>query len=85
MRKYWEQWGGHTFGNVVVMRDVNETVVLTHEQRHVEQYMYLGPFFFVAYGLGMLIAWSAGESHYFFNPLEVAARRHAKQPIDIQE
>lgn len=76
------EWGGHTIGNVVVMCDPSDLQVLVHEQKHVEQYMRLGPFFIVVYLLGMLVAKLAGEDHYYMNPLEIAARRHANEHID---
>lgn len=86
----WEHWGGHTVGNVVVMKLNIETTygatILRHEQQHVHQGMVLGPFHPVIYGLcwiAIKLSCSASNA-YYTNPFEVDARRAAGQLIDVE-
>lgn len=84
----WKGWGGHTIGNVVVLSQDpsrNNSIILTHEQKHVNQCMRLGIFQPIMYGLNMLaIKWGCpGSDSYYDNPFEIDARRHAGQKIDI--
>jgi hypothetical protein len=53
--RLWYPWGGQTYGSVVTLtRSVNDphgARTLKHEQAHVLQYMKLGVFFPILYGL----------------------------------
>jgi len=88
LMKLWTKWGGHTIGNVVVMKGSpkKDTVTLRHEQEHVRQCMALGIFQPILYGLAML-AIKLGcklSDPYFSNPFEIEARRVAGQTVDIE-
>lgn len=84
----WKGWGGHTIGNVVVLRSPpdEKAVILVHEQKHVDQCMRLGIFQPIMYGLNMLAikVGCPGSDPYYSNPFEVDARRAAGQIIDIE-
>jgi hypothetical protein len=86
----WEGWGGHTIGNVVVLKrspddGPREATTLLHEQQHVRQCMVLGAFQPIVYGLIMLcIKLACKNSHpYYDNSFEVDARRGAGQDVDV--
>jgi hypothetical protein len=84
----WRSWGGHTIGNVVVMKsDVvsdRGKILLRHEQEHVHQCMVLGIFQPIIYGLAYIGLKFCRHAHaYYDNPFEIDARRAAGQVIDI--
>lgn len=83
----WERWAGHTIGNVVVLKSFPEEkpVILTHEQKHVDQCMRLGIFQPIFYAMNMLSIklGCSGSDPYYDNSFEIDARRHAGQLIDI--
>ena len=84
----WQRWGGHTIGNVVVMKYSPDTdrgrVTLRHEQEHVHQCMVLGAFQPILYGLAYLGLLTCRHAHpYYDNPFEIDARRAAGQVIDV--
>lgn len=84
----WKKWGGHTIGNVIVVKQkqVDEkSSLMTHELRHVEQCMRLGIFQPIVYGISMLALklGCPGSDPYYDCPFEIDARRAAGQPIDI--
>lgn len=88
LNKLWLGWGGHTIGNVVVMRIDHESdrgkVTLRHEQEHVYQFMILGIFLPIIYGATYLGLKSCRNAHpYYDNPFEIDARRAAGQPVDV--
>lgn len=80
----WKDWGGHTIGNVIVLKQPNDTT-LVHEKQHVKQCMQLGIFQPVLYVLCYaIIKIACNSSHpYYDNPFEIDARRAAGQMIDI--
>jgi hypothetical protein len=84
----WQPWAGHAVGNVVVMRQIpgDTSVILTHEQKHVDQCMRLGVFQPIIYLLSMVAIkfGCPGSDPYFSNPFEIDARRHAGQLIDVE-
>lgn len=89
--KRWLKWGGHTFGNVVVVKNdpdvsFNGHKTLVHESQHVRQYMILGVFFLPIYGLNWLVIKLAcpHSDPYWSNCLEVDARRAADQVADVE-
>ena len=88
--KVWLRWGGHTIGNVVVVKlDVESPrgkVILRHEQEHVRQCMVLGIFQPVLYSFAyLIIKLSCPRSNpYYGNPLEIEARRAAGQVVDVE-
>lgn len=90
LKKRWQRWGGHCFGNVVVVKyDVTTDrgkTTLRHEQEHVHQCMVLGIFQPIIYGLSWLAIKLAcpRSSPYFSNPLELEARRAAGQVVDVE-
>lgn len=88
--KAWLRWGGHTIGNVVVLRNDLLTdrskVTLRHEQEHVRQCMILGVFQPIIYALawiGIKLA-CRNSDPYFSNPFEIDARRAAGQLVDVE-
>ena len=86
--KLWSGWAGHTVGNVVVLKtdpSMNKGLILTHEQKHVDQCMRLGIFQPIMYGLSMAVIklGCSGSDPYYDNPFEIDARRHAGQLIDV--
>ncbi len=87
LRRYWEKWGGHAIGNVVVLkRPIEESgSVVDHELRHVEQVMRMGIFQPIVYGINMVaIRWGCpGTDPYRYNPFEVDARRASGQKIEV--
>ena len=84
----WKRWGGHTVGNVVVLKytPAEKPIILVHEQKHVDQCMRLGPFQPILYGLTYLAIWLGcpGSDPYYTNSFEVDARRTAGQIVDIE-
>ena len=86
---WWRRWGGHCFGNVVVLRVGADSdrgkIILRHEQEHVRQFMILGIFWPLLYALNYLtIKLGCPSSHpYYDNSLEIDARRAAGQIIDV--
>lgn len=83
----WKGWGGHTVGNVVVMRykpDVRP-VIMAHELVHVAQCMKMGVFQPVVYLIIYLTLkfFCKHADAYYDNSLEVDARRGAGQLIDV--
>lgn len=92
MKKYWERWGGHAIGNVIVT-DVDPantnrwtSLVHKHEGQHVKQAMRGGIFWGIAYLLNLLVIWwMCPESNpYYSHPMEIDARRAAGQTIDVE-
>ena len=88
LNKKWTRWGGHTIGQVVVMRYNPDTdkgrVTLRHEQEHVHQCMVLGIFQPILYGLAYLGLKFCRHAHpYYDNPFEIDARRAAGQVVDV--
>lgn len=84
----WRRWVGHTVGNVVVVKHNVDTdrgrVTLRHEQEHVRQFMKLGLFMPVLYGLAYLGLMTCRHAHpYYDNPFEIDARRASGQVIDV--
>lgn len=89
LNKLWMGWGAHTIGNVVVMKTDAETdrgkIILRHEQEHVRQYMVLGVFWPLFYGLtwvGIRLACRHANA-YYDNSMEIDARRAAGQIVDV--
>jgi hypothetical protein len=85
---WWMRWGGHTIGNIVVMKtDIfspRGTITLRHEQEHVRQCMTLGIFQPILYGIASLALHFCEHAHpYYDNPFEVDARRAAGQVVDV--
>lgn len=89
LRTYWQRWGGHAIGNVVVLKHsmTESRETLTHELRHVYQVMRMGVFQPIVYGINLVaIRWGCPGTHpYYYNPFEVDARRHAGQKIEVKE
>lgn len=89
LKKYWQRWGGHAIGNVVVLkRTIEESgSTLDHELRHVAQVMRMGIFQPIVYGINMVaMRWGCpGTDPYYYNPFEVDARRAAGQKIEIPD
>lgn len=87
LKKYWQRWGGHAIGNVVVLkRTIEESgSTMDHELRHVEQVMRMGIFQPIVYGINLVaMRWGCpGTDPYYYNPFEVDARRAAGQKIEI--
>lgn len=90
MQARWEGWAGVTLGIVVILKshpNASDSAMrtLNHELVHVHQYMLLGPFFLVLYGLFYLvIRLFLKQCHpRYDSPLEIAARRGAGQYVDI--
>ena len=88
LNKKWTRWGGHTLGQVVVMKYNPDTdrgrVTLRHEQEHVHQCMVLGIFQPILYGLAYLGLMTCRHAHpYYDNPFEIDARRAAGQVVDV--
>lgn len=86
--KFWLHWGGHTIGQVVVLKPDVDTdrgkILLRHEQEHVHQCMVLGIFQPILYGLASLGLRFCRHAHpYYDNPFEIDARRAAGQVIDV--
>jgi hypothetical protein len=83
----WTKWGGHTIGNVIVLKNPPRegTSLLVHEQQHVLQCMRLGIFQPLLYGMNMLaIKIGCPSSHPYFDcPFEIDARRAAGEPVDV--
>jgi hypothetical protein len=86
----WSGWGGHTIGNVVIVKyspldGPRQAQTLLHEQQHVRQGMILGVFHPVMYGLIWLsIKLACKNSHpYYDSSFEVDARRGAGQDVDV--
>lgn len=91
LMKQWTKWGGHTIGQVVVMKHALDSdkgrTLIVHEMEHVKQCMRLGVFQPLMYGLIYLsIKWGCDGSTdpYFSNSFEIAARRAAGQVIDVE-
>ena len=88
LKRLWQGWGGHTIGNVIVLKESPDAkdIVLSHEKRHVLQCMRLGVFQPILYGLNMLAIWVAcpDSDMYYGNPFEIDARRAAGQIVDIE-
>lgn len=90
LNQRWAAWGGHTIGNVVVVRFNVDTdrgrVTLRHEQEHCLQCMRLGIFWPVLYFLSYLaIRLGCPKSDpYYSNVFEVDARRAAGQLVDVE-
>jgi len=91
LKAYWDRWGGHCIGNVIVAdADPADTAkwdrLLTHEGQHVKQVMRAGIFWALMYGLNALFIWlCCPSSHYYWsNPCEIDARRAAGQLIDVE-
>ena len=87
LKKYWQRWGGHAIGNVVVLKRsiAQSRETFTHELRHVEQVMRMGVFQPIVYGINLVaIRWGCPGTHpYYYNPFEIDARRHAGQKIEV--
>jgi hypothetical protein len=87
LTKIWDFWGGHTVGNVVVLKasPTDDPGVLLHEQQHVYQCMVLGVFQPIMYTLICLtiLACCRNAHFYYDSPFEIDARRGSKQLIDI--
>ena len=91
MTNLWKGWDGHSMGSLVVVRkdpseSDNAARMLTHELEHTRQANILGVFHPVVYGMVYVSLKLLGDKNvhpYYDNPFEVAARREAKQPIDI--
>jgi len=86
--KAWLHWGGHTVGNVVVLKpDISSDrgkILLRHEQEHVHQCMVLGVFQPVLYTLAWVGLHFCRYAHpYYDNPFEIDARRAAGQVVDV--
>lgn len=86
--KAWLRWGGHTIGNVVVVKHDLTTdrgkLILRHEQEHVHQCMVLGVFQPILYALAYIGLMFCRYSHpYYDNPFEIDARRAAGQVVDV--
>jgi hypothetical protein len=84
----WKRWGGHTIGNVVVMKYDPDSdrgrITLRHEQEHVHQCMTLGILQPIAYYVAYFALKTCRYSHpYYDNPFEIDARRAAGQVIDV--
>jgi hypothetical protein len=62
-----------TVGFVIISAEPVEGVLLRHEQHHIRQYMWLGPFFIPVYLLLFLVF---GYKHH---PLEEAAERASRE------
>lgn len=87
LSSYWMRWSGHAAGQVVILKhppDV-KSITLKHEQKHVDQALRLGIFWPIFYyGSGLAIRFGCpGSDHYYDNPLEIDARRHAGQVVDV--
>lgn len=83
--KLWSgDWYGHTFGNIIVLRSLNDIKQPVHESVHVDQFMKFGPVFLPLYGLTIACAHLVGERGYFMCPFEIAARRYAGQTVDVK-
>lgn len=84
----WKKWAGHTIGNVVVLKQTPAArpVILTHEQKHVDQCMRLGVFQPLVYALSYLALkfGCTGSDPYYSNPFEIDARRAAGQIVDVE-
>ena len=87
LSRYWSRWGGHTSGQVVVLKHPPhvKSITLKHEQKHVDQTLRLGifwPLFYYGSSLGIRFG-CPGSDPYYDNPLEIDARRHAGQVVDV--
>lgn len=87
MQKLWKDWGGHTVGQVVVLKkpEIDKTILI-HEQEHVRQFMVLGIFQPILYAI-CSIAIKIGckkSDWYYSNPFEIEARRAAGQVVDVE-
>ena len=88
LKNLWKGWGGHAIGNVIILSESPQLkpMILKHEQKHVDQVMKLGifqPFIYAISSIGIYLGCS-GSDHYYSNPFEVDARRHAGQIIDVE-
>lgn len=84
----WMRWGGHTVGQVVVLKaDVDSDrgkIQLKHEQEHVHQCMVFGIFQPILYGFAAVGLMFCRHAHpYYDNPFEIDARRAAGQVVDV--
>lgn len=91
VKNYWKRWGGHAAGNVIVLRQYDESnkanvATFVHEMNHVHQCMRLGIFQPILYGLAYIaIKLGCTESDpYFSNPFEIDSRRVAGQVVDVE-
>jgi len=90
LNSLWKSWGGHAFGNIVVLRndlsDSRTQIILRHEQEHVRQCMILGVFQPILYGLSWLTIKIACKNSdpYYSNVFEIDARRAAGQVVDVE-
>lgn len=90
LQNFWAHWGGHTLGNVIVVRDMpDETprgaIILNHELIHTKQCMRLGIFQPLIY-LGCYLGAKVGCDYadpYYDTIFEIDARRGAGQIVDI--
>lgn len=91
LRKRWRRWSGSTLGNVIILkadplsRKGTKERIRIHEKEHVRQFMRLGPFHPIAYGLVYLIARVSlrNVDAYYDNIFEIDARRKAGEFVDI--
>jgi hypothetical protein len=87
LKRSWQEWAGHTIGNVVVLNETYsaEPSLLQHELVHVRQCMRLGIFQPILYVINYLsIKIGCPDAHpYFDNSFEIEARRATGQTIDV--
>lgn len=88
--KLWRDWGGWAGPCVVIVRRLFEppevfTSILAHEMDHEKWQFILGVFFYPVYLLSSVWIWlfQRHKHAYLDNPFEIAARRWAKQPVDV--
>lgn len=88
LKQYWQRWGGHAIGNVIVLGQSPEEcpAIFVHEVQHVKQYMRMGILHPVFYALNYLMIKLClkNSDPYFDNPAEIDARRGAHQVIDVK-
>lgn len=89
LTKPWLKWGGHTLGQVVVLKYNTGTyrgkALLVHETEHVHQFMKLGVFQPIMYALIYVSIKLCCESAdpFLDHSFEVSARRRAGQVVDV--
>lgn len=76
-------------GNIAVISirkrdDVHRNTIMLHALAHVRQWMTFGVFMLVIMACTALLLRALQDTNNFYdNPLEIDARRHAKQTVDV--
>lgn len=91
MTNRWKGWDGHSMGSLVVIRKAPTESeywgkVLIHELEHTRQANILGvfmPILMVQMWVALKCLGDRNVHHYYDSPFEIAARREAKQFVDI--